>query len=309
MTDTARAAIPTPPIHTLTGKSLIAGVFGWPVTHSRSPRLHGFWLRQYGIDGAYIPFATPPGQFEPALRSLAMLGFRGANVTLPHKVAAFELVDDRTERASRIGAVNTVTVRDDGTLLGDNTDGFGFVEHLKASAPDWRPQAGPAVVLGAGGAARAIIVALLEAGVPQIRLVNRTRDRAEQVAAAIALQSFEGMLFKGRVAVEGWEKREALLEGAALLVNTTQLGMTGQPPLEIDLAALPVDAVVDDIVYVPLETPLLAQARARGNQVVDGLGMLLHQARPGFAAWFGTEPEVTPALRDFVFADIAGVKQ
>lgn len=309
MTDTARAAIPTPPIHTLTGKSLIAGVFGWPVTHSRSPRLHGFWLRQYGIDGAYIPFATPPGQFEPALRSLAMLGFRGANVTLPHKEAAFELVDDRTERASRIGAVNTVTVRDDGTLLGDNTDGFGFVEHLKASAPDWRPQAGPAVVLGAGGAARAIIVALLEAGVPQIRLVNRTRDRAEQVAAAIALQSFEGMLFKGRVAVEGWEKREALLEGAALLVNTTQLGMTGQPPLEIDLAALPVDAVVDDIVYVPLETPLLAQARARGNQVVDGLGMLLHQARPGFAAWFGTEPEVTPALRDFVFADIAGVKQ
>jgi shikimate dehydrogenase len=296
------------PIHTLTGKSLIAGVFGWPVTHSRSPRLHGFWLRQYGIDGTYIPFSTPPDQFEPALRSLAMLGFRGANVTLPHKEAAFELVDERTTRAIRIGAVNTVTVREDGTLLGDNTDGFGFVEHLKASAPDWRPQAGPAVVLGAGGAARAIIIALLEAGTPQIRLVNRTRDRAEQVAAAIALQSFEGTLFKGRVVVEDWEKRDALLADAALLVNTTQLGMTGQPPLEINLAALPVEAVVDDIVYVPLETPLLAQARARGNQVVDGLGMLLHQARPGFAAWFGTEPEVTPALRDFVFADIAGVK-
>ncbi|HWT97002.1 MAG TPA: shikimate dehydrogenase [Terriglobales bacterium] len=295
-------------LHTLSGKSLIAGVFGWPVSHSRSPRLHGFWLRQYGIDGAYIPFSTPPAQFEPALHSLAMLGFRGANVTLPHKEAAFDLVDERTERASRIGAVNTVIVREDGTLLGDNTDGFGFVEHLKASAPEWRPQAGPAVVLGAGGAARAIITALLEAGVPQIRLVNRTRDRAGQVAAAIALQSYEGKLFKGRVKVEDWERREAVLEGAGLLVNTTQLGMTGQPPLEIDLAALPLEAIVDDIVYVPLETPLLAAARQRGNQVVDGLGMLLHQARPGFAAWFGTEPEVTPALRDFVFADITGVK-
>ncbi|HVI90780.1 MAG TPA: shikimate dehydrogenase [Dongiaceae bacterium] len=295
-------------IRTLSGKSLIAGVFGWPVTHSRSPRLHGFWLRQYGIDGAYIPFSTPPAQFEPALRSLALLGFRGANVTLPHKEAAFELVDERTERATRIGAVNTVIVREDGILLGDNTDGFGFVAYLQASAPNWRPQAGPAVVLGAGGAARAIIVALLEAGVPQIRLVNRTRDRAEQVAAAIALQSYEGTFFKGRVDVEDWEKRDALLDGAALLVNTTQLGMTGQPPLEIDLVALPVEAVVDDIVYVPLETPLLAQARQRGNYVVDGLGMLLHQARPGFAAWFGVEPEVTPALRDFVFADITGAK-
>ena len=295
-------------IHTLSGKSLIAGVFGWPVSHSRSPRLHGFWLRQYGIDGAYIPLSTPPAQFEPALHSLAMLGFRGANVTLPHKEAAFDLVDERTERADRIGAVNTVIVREDGTLLGDNTDGFGFVEHLKASAPDWRPQAGPAVVLGAGGAARAIITALLEAGVPQIRLINRTRDRADQVAAAIALQSYDGKLFKGRVKVEDWEQREAALEGADLLVNTTQLGMTGQPPLEIDLAALPIEAIVDDIVYVPLETPLLAAARQRGNQVVDGLGMLLHQARPGFAAWFGTEPDVTPALRDYVFADITGAK-
>jgi shikimate dehydrogenase len=295
-------------IRTLTGKSQIAGVFGWPVTHSRSPRLHGYWLQHYGIDGAYIPFATPPAQFEPALRSLIMLGFRGANVTLPHKEAAFELVDERSERAKRIGAVNTVIVREEGTLLGDNTDGFGFVEHLRSSVPDWRPSTGPAVVLGAGGAARAIITALLEAGVPQIRLVNRTRDRADLVAAAVSLQSFEGASFKGRVVVDDWEKRDALLEGAALLVNTTQLGLTGQPPLEIDLAALPAEAVVDDIVYVPLETPLLAAARQRGNRVVDGLGMLLHQARPGFAAWFRTEPEVTPELRDFVLADIAGAR-
>ncbi|HVJ42657.1 MAG TPA: shikimate dehydrogenase [Dongiaceae bacterium] len=296
------------PTRTLTGKSLIAGVFGWPVTHSRSPRLHGYWLQQYGIDGAYIPFATPPAQFEPALHSLAMLGFRGANVTLPHKEVAFDLVDQRTDRAKRIGAVNTVVVQEDGTLLGDNTDGFGFVEHLRASVPDWQPLAGPAVVLGAGGAARAIITALLEAGVPQIRLVNRTRERAEQVAGAINSQNFGGSNFRGRVLVDDWERRDALLEGAALLVNTTQLGLAGQPPLELDLAALPREAVVDDIVYVPLETPLLAAARQRGNRVVDGLGMLLHQARPGFAAWFGVEPEVTPELRDFVLADIAGAR-
>jgi len=295
-------------IRTLTGKSAIAGVFGWPVSHSRSPRLHGYWLQHYGIDGAYVPFATPPTQFEPALRSLAMLGFRGANVTLPHKEAAFDIVDQRTDRAKRIGAVNTVIVQEDGTLLGDNTDGFGFVEHLRASIPDWQPALGPAVVLGAGGAARAIITGLLEAGVPQIRLVNRTRDRAEQVAAAINMQSSGGISFKARVGVDDWERRDSLLAGAALLINTTQLGLAGQPPLELDLAALPTEAVVDDIVYVPLETPLLAAARRRGNRVVDGLGMLLHQARPGFAAWFGLEPEVTPELRDFVLADIAGAR-
>ena len=293
---------------TLSGKSLIAGVFGWPVSHSRSPRLHGYWLQQYGIDGAYIPLATPPEQFKQALRSLPMLGFRGANVTLPHKEQAYATVDLLTDRAKRIGAVNTVTVEEDGKLRGDNTDGFGFIEHLKASAPDWRGDTGPAVVLGAGGAARAIITALLEAGVPEIRLVNRTRARAEEVAAVVSAQRYNDASFNGRVTVQDWDRRNALLAGAALLVNTTQLGLAGQPPLEIDLTALPKDAVVDDIVYVPLETPLLAAARKRGNRLVDGLGMLLHQARPGFAAWFKVEPQVTPAFRDYVLADIPGAR-
>ncbi len=290
-------------LHTLTGKSLIAGVFGWPVSHSRSPRLHGYWLRQYGIDGAYVPFATPPERFEAALRALPALGFRGANVTLPHKEQALRSVDQVSPRARRIGAVNTVIVEEDGSLLGDNTDGFGFYEHLRASAPDWQPAQGPAVVLGAGGAARAIVVALLDAGVPEVRLVNRTRQRAEEIAVALA-----GDETGRRLVARDWDERSALLDQAALLVNTTQLGLAGQPPLDIDLAKLPPQAVVDDIVYVPLETPLLVLARRRGNAVVDGLGMLLHQARPGFAAWFKVEPEVTPALRDYVLADIPGAR-
>ena len=293
---------------TLTGKSLLAGVFGWPVSHSRSPRLHGYWLQQYGIDGAYLPLSTPLEAFEQALRALPVLGFRGANVTLPHKEQAFRIVDHLTDRAKRIGAVNTVIVEERGTLLGDNTDGYGFVEHLRSSVRGWQASAGPAVVLGAGGAARAILVALLEAGVPQIRLVNRTISRAEDVAAAVSAQNFHDASFAGRISVHDWADRHALLADAALLVNTTQLGLAGQPPLELDLTALPKEAVVDDIVYVPLETPLLAAARKRGNRVVDGLGMLLHQARPGFAAWFKVEPEVTPAFRDFVLDDIAGAR-
>lgn len=295
-------SLPMPPRETLTGKTLIAGVFGWPVTHSRSPRLHGYWLRHYGIDGAYIPFSTHPSQFETALCALPALGFRGANVTLPHKEKALACVDQATERARRIGAVNTVVVQEDGSLLGDNTDGFGFLEHLQASAGNWRAGDGPAVVLGAGGASRAIVVALLDAGAPEIRLLNRTRERAAEIAEALNTATDR------RIAVQDWDNRSDSLADAALLVNTTQLGLAGQPPLEIDLAKLPVSAVVDDIVYVPLETPLLAAARKRGNGIVDGLGMLLHQARPGFAAWFKVEPEVTPALRDFVLADIPGIK-
>lgn len=287
----------TASLQTLTGKSLIAGVFGWPVSHSRSPRLHGYWLRQYGIDGAYVPLATPPAQFETALHALPALGFRGANVTLPHKEKALQFVDHVTPRAQRIGAVNTVVVEEDGQLHGDNTDGFGFLEHLRDNARDWQPQAGPAVVLGAGGAARAVIVALLDAGVPAIRLVNRTIRRADEIAEALSGDA-------NRLSVHAWEDRADILSDAALLVNTTQLGLAGQPPLEIDLAKLPTEAVVDDIVYVPMETPLLQAARQRGNVTVDGLGMLLHQARPGFAAWFMVEPQVTPALRDYVLADI-----
>jgi len=287
---------------TLTGKSKIAGVFGWPVDHSRSPRLHGFWLAQYRIDGAYVPFATHPRDLPRAIRALPSLGFRGGNVTLPHKEMALGLVDEVTRTAQRIGAVNTLVVREDGAILGDNSDGYGFLAHLEASRPGWQPKTGPAVLLGAGGAARAIAVALLEAGVPQLLLANRTQRRAEELAES--LEAALGDEVAGRLKVIAWHKREASLEGVGLLVNATQLGQAGQPPLDLALDALPKPAVVYDIVYVPLETPLLATARARGNPVVDGLGMLLHQARPGFAAWFGTEPEVTTELRDFVLKDI-----
>lgn len=297
MTEAALATI-----RTLTGKSKIAGVFGYPVDHSRSPRLHGFWLAQHGIDGAYVPFSTHPRDLPRAVRALPSLGFRGGNVTLPHKEPALGLVDEVTRAAERIGAVNTLVVREDGSILGDNTDGFGFLAHLQASQPGWRPEAGPAVLLGAGGAARAIAVALLDCGVPEILLANRTQRRAEELAEALG--AVLGGELAQRLKVVAWHHREAALEGAGLLVNSTQLGQAGQPPLDMNLAALPPTAVVYDIVYVPLETPLLAAAKARGNATVDGLGMLLHQARPGFAAWFGVEPQVTPALRDFVLKDI-----
>jgi len=274
----------------ITGAARLAGVIGWPVSHSRSPRLHGYWLREHGIDGAYVPLAVRPEDFAQAVRALPALGFRGANVTVPHKPAALAAMDSLDPVAARIGAVNTIVVREDGRLHGTNSDAFGFVAALREAVPAWRGDAGPAVVLGAGGAARAIVAALLDAGAAEIRLLNRTRARAEELAAAMG----------AGVAVRDWAERGAALEGAALLVNTTTLGMAHQAPLEIDLARLPRDAVVNDIVYVPLETPLLAAARGRGNRTVDGLGMLLHQGRPGFAAWFGIDPQVTPALRAFV---------
>jgi shikimate dehydrogenase len=277
-------------IVTLSGTSRVAGVFGWPVDHSRSPRLHGYWLRQYGIDGAYIPFATHPSRLEQGIRALPALGFRGANVTLPHKERALGFVDEATPLARRIGAVNTLVVREDGSTLGDNSDGFGFITNLQQVQPAWRGGAGPAVVLGAGGAARAIVVSLIDAGVPEIRLVNRTTRRAEEIAEAVG----------GPVTVLPWEARAGALADAALLANSTNLGQAGQAPLEIDLANLPVNAVVYDIVYVPLMTELLKAAQARGNRIVDGIGMLLHQARPGFKAWFGPDPQVTPELRAFV---------
>lgn len=274
----------------LTGRTALAGVMGWPISHSRSPRLHGWWLRHYGIDGAYVPLAVPPGRVVEAVRGLPALGFRGANVTVPHKEAVVAALDRLDPVARRMGAVNTIVVAADGALEGRNTDGFGFLENLRASLPGWTPAAGPAVVLGAGGAARAVLVALADAGVPEIRLVNRTEARAEALAGELG----------GPVRIVAWDRRAACLDGAALLVNTTTQGMAGQPPLELDLDALPRSALVTDIVYTPLETPLLASARLRGNPVVDGLGMLLHQARPGFEAWFGRAPEVTAELRRFV---------
>ncbi len=277
-------------IQTLTGKTRIAGIFGWPVDHSRSPRLHGYWLQQSGIDGAYVPFATHPSKLEQGIRALPSLGFRGGNITLPHKERALGFVDELTPVAKRIGAINMLVVRDDGTILGDNSDGFGFIANLQQVQPSWRGAAGPAVLLGAGGAARAIVVSLLDAGVPEIRLINRTTRRAEEIAEAVG----------GPITVLPWDARAEALTDAALLVNGTTLGMAGQPPLALDLAKLPASAVVYDIVYVPLMTDLLKTAQARGNKTVDGIGMLLHQGRPGFKAWFGADAEVTPELRAFV---------
>ncbi|QCO02656.1 shikimate dehydrogenase [Azospirillum argentinense] len=272
---------------TISGKARLAGVMGWPIGHSRSPRLHGYWLEQYGIDGAYVPLAVPPDRIEQAIRALPALGFRGCNVTVPHKEAAYRAVDRLDATAKRMGAVNTIVVGEDGSLEGRNTDGFGFIENLRSGAPGWTAADGPALVIGAGGAARAVVASLLDEGAPRVWLVNRTRARAEELAADIG----------GAIETADWVSRETLLEGAALVVNTTTQGMAGQPPLELDLRALPGSAVVTDIVYTPLMTPLLAAAQARGNRVVDGVGMLLHQARPGFAAWFGREPEVTEGLK------------
>ena len=284
----------------LSGKARLAGVLGWPVSHSLSPRLHGYWLQRYGIDGAYLPLAAPGGALERVVGALADLGFRGFNVTLPHKEPMLALCDEVTPEARRIGAVNTVVI-DGGRLLGGNSDAFGFAENLRAAAPDWRPAAGPAAVIGAGGAARAVIAALQDLGLPEIRLVNRTEARAEALAAALADPLADPA--RPPIRVLPWAERGAALEAAGLLVNTTTLGMAGQPPLDLALDALPAGALVTDIVYTPLETPLLGAARARGNPTVDGLGMLLHQARPGFEAWFGRAPEVTAELRAVLLGD------
>lgn len=273
------------------GAAIVAGVAGWPIKHSRSPRIHNFWLRKYGIDGVYAPFPVDPETAREAFRSLPKLGIAGMNVTAPHKEVAYRAMDEVDRWAQRLKAVNTIVVRD-GVLYGANTDAFGFLESLKEARPDWQADAGPVLVLGAGGAARAIVAGLQDAGAPEIRIANRTPERA----AAFRDD------FGDPVRPVPWEERAAALADAALLVNTTSLGMQGKPALEIDLATLPADAVVYDIVYVPLETPLLAAARARGNPAVDGLGMLLHQARPGFRDWFGMDPEVDDALRDHVLA-------
>jgi shikimate dehydrogenase len=272
------------------GKTIQAGVIGWPVSHSLSPRLHGFWLKELGIDGTYSALAVAPNGLENSLRSLPEWGFAGVNLTLPHKEAAAAIVDTMDSAASRIGAVNTIVVGADGNLAGSNTDGYGFIESLKSSAPEWTADNKSAVILGAGGASRAIIAALLDAGLKELRLVNRTLSRAESLKDDIG----------GAIIVVPWVDRTKALEGAGLLVNTTTLGMTDEEPLEIDLSPLPAKAVVTDIVYAPLTTPLLKDAAGRGNLTVDGLGMLLHQARPGFDQWFGAEPVVTDALRAHV---------
>jgi shikimate dehydrogenase len=271
-------------------KFVLAGVMGWPVAHSRSPVIHNHWIAQYGLRGAYALLPVQPENFEAAIRGLPALGFAGCNVTIPYKVNAMKMMDFVDPVAKAMGAINTIVVQPDGSLHGYNNDGFGYIQSLRDAQPDWRGDAGPALVLGAGGAARAIVLSLLNEGAPEVRLVNRTREKAQALADE----------FGPRVKVLDWAERNDAMAGLALLVNTTNQGMHGQPELAVSLAALPEQALVSDAIYIPLETALLQHARLRGNPVVNGLGMLLNQARPAFKAWFGVMPEITPTLRRVV---------
>ncbi|MDX2028473.1 MAG: shikimate dehydrogenase [Alphaproteobacteria bacterium] len=271
----------------MTPTGLRAGVMGWPVEHSLSPRLHGWWLKRYSIEGSYVPLAVPPEGLGKALRDLPAQGFRGVNLTVPHKEAALVHIDHIDTVVKRIGAVNTVIVRADGTLEGRNTDTYGFAENLRTAG--YKPDGRAAVIIGAGGAARAAVAALQDMGVKEIRIINRSAARAQKLAAD----------FGNGIKIHGWGDAQAL-EGTGLLVNATSLGLKGQPMLDIALDALPKDTLVTDMVYAPLVTDLLLRAGARGNPVLDGLGMLLHQALPSFAAFFGHDPEVTEELRRFV---------
>ncbi len=273
---------------------LLAGVMGWPIMHSRSPMLHNYWLEKHGLIGRYVPLAIKIERLAAALRALPALGFSGCNLTLPHKVEALKIVDEVHESARRIGAVNCVIVRPDDSLYGVNNDGWGYVENVVDRVPGWRADAGPIVIIGAGGGARAVIVALLDRGAKEIRLVNRSVERATVLREQIG----------GPIQLVSWEDRHKALTGAAMVINTTTQGMVGQPALDLALDQLPKSALVSDIVYTPLETPLLAAARRRGNPTVDGLGMLLHQARPAFQAWFGILPKVTPELRKKIEATL-----
>ena len=265
--------------------SLSAGVMGWPVAHSLSPRLHGYWLKHYGITGSYQAIPVAPEQLESTLKNLAQQGLRGVNLTVPHKESALRYINHVDSLAARVGAINTVIVQDGGGLEGRNTDVFGFMENLRQAG--YKADDRAATLIGAGGAARAALVGLMDAGIRELRLVNRTRERAESLAAAFP---------DAKISVFDWGDPQAL-DGAGLLANATSLGLKSQPPLDYPLNSLPTDAWVTDMVYAPLETDLLKRARARGNPTIDGLGMLLHQARPAFQAFFGPDPEVTEDLR------------
>jgi shikimate dehydrogenase len=270
----------------------LAGVIGSPVAHSRSPALHGYWLKRYGLKGHYIPMDIAHSDLKAALETLPRMGFVGLNVTIPHKESILALADIVTDRAALIGAANTLIFRRDGKVHADNTDGSGFIANLRQNAPHWHPGSGPAAVLGAGGAARAVVAALIEVGTPEIRIANRTRPRAE------ALRSD----FGAKVVVHDWVQAGNMLDGAATVVNTTALGMTGKPDFRVPLDALGPGMLVTDLVYTPLKTTLLIEAEAAGCTVVDGLGMLLHQAVPGFERWFGQRPDVDEATRRAVLA-------
>ncbi|QCO55793.1 shikimate dehydrogenase [Pseudorhodobacter turbinis] len=268
----------------------LAGVIGTPIAHSRSPILHNYWLKRYGLQGYYIPMDIARADLEEVLHTLPKMGFVGLNVTLPHKESVLKLADIVTDRAALIGAANTLIFRADGKIHADNTDGYGFMANLRQHAPDWEPKSGPAVVFGAGGAARAILAALIDAGVPEIRLTNRTRPRAEALRTD----------FGAKITVVDWVQAPHQLWDAATVVNTTSLGMVGKPEFNLSLAELNPKALVTDLVYTPLQTEFLTAAAARGCKTVDGLGMLLHQAAPGFERWFGQRPDVDDEARERV---------
>ncbi len=268
----------------------LAGVIGSPVAHSRSPALHGYWLKRYGIRGHYVPLDVAQKNLAQVIETLPKMGFVGVNVTIPHKETVLGMADLVTDRAALIGAANTLIFRQDGKVHADNTDGYGFIENLKANAPGWEPRSGPAAVFGAGGAARAVLASLLDVGVPEIRLANRTRARADALRAE----------FGARIQVVDWVQASNMLEGAMTVVNSTSLGMTGKPELRVPLDALSPRAVVTDLVYTPLQTDFLKRAAEIGCTTVDGLGMLIHQAAPGFERWFGIRPEVDEETRRIV---------
>ena len=272
----------------------LAGVMGWPIAHSRSPLIHNYWLEKYGMKGTYVPLAVAPGTLGTAIPGLKALGFKGCNITIPHKVEAIALMDEIDTMARRMGAMNTIVVRPDGSLKGFNNDGYGYIQSLLDAQPSWRADAGPITVLGAGGAARAVVLSLADRGAKEIRLINRSPAAAQALADE----------FGAPVKALGWADRHAALSGVALLVNTTSQGMHGNPALDLDLITLPKTALVSDVIYVPLETPLIVAAKARGNPTVGGLGMLLNQARPAFEAWFGVLPDITPELRRMIEATL-----
>lgn len=270
-----------------------ACVIGWPIEHSRSPVIHGYWLAHYGIDGSYTKRAVPVDEIEAFLGSLAAEGLAGCNVTIPHKEAAFRRADEQDASAIAVGAANTLWL-DDGRLCAANTDTYGYMTYLASKAEDWSRRDAPVSILGAGGAARAIVYGFLQAGVPEIRIFNRSVARAEAVAKD----------FGPRIKVLPWERRSRESTEATVLVNTTSVGLKSAGSLEMDFTDFHPDCIVSDIVYVPLETPLIREARRHGLRTVDGLGMLLHQAVPGFEKWFGVRPEVTSELYEKIAADI-----
>ena len=278
----------------LNGKTKIAGVIGWPIAHSQSPRLHNFWLQELSLNGVYIPLEVHPSDIIEAFKSLPKLGFSGVNITVPYKEQICDILDHIDPFAARVGAVNTIVIGENGQMFGTNSDGFGFLENVKQSIPLWDPIASKVVVVGAGGATRSIIASLIDVGVTNIRIVNRTFERAKVLVEQINYP----------IEIFSWHNIDDAIIGSNFFINTTTLGMYGQPPLLCDLTKLAPDAIVTDIVYSPLTTPLLSNAKKLGFAVVDGLGMLLHQARPGFKSWFGYMPEVSPKLRSFIIEGI-----